>query len=398
MKKFVFLFNRNNTWKLLLMVLGAMILILTIVYSNFLAENLKEKEEKHVYLFKQALKEFIKQDVDSDYSADITFLQTIIESFPLPVIFEDESGILEGQNFNSEEQNNQTFLLKKKREFLASGEKPIEGMGYSHYIYWFNSPLLKYIKLFPYVQGLLVGLYIALGYVMFNSSRRAEQNRVWAGMAKETAHQLGTPISAIIGWIEVLKDIYKDNPDDLDVFEEMRKDVNRLELVADRFSKIGSEPVLVEMDIFEELDAVKDYFVRRSPSKVKFNFIRPDAVIKASINKHLFAWVMENLIRNALDALDGKGIISCRLYEMKGQVYIELADNGHGIHPGQFKSIFKPGYSTKKRGWGLGLSLVKRIVEEYHRGKIFVKSSKPFEETVFCIILPINKEVKRIMT
>lgn len=370
------------------MVMGAMILLLTILYSNFLAENLKEKEEKHVFLFKQALTEFIRQDVVSDYSADITFLQTIIESFPLPVIFEDESGMLEGQNFNPKDLESKAFLEQKKREFLASGEKPIEGTGYAQYIYWFNSPLLNYIKLFPYVQGLLVGLYIALGYVMFSSSRRSEQNRVWAGMAKETAHQLGTPISAIVGWIEVLKVTYSDNPSDLDIFEEMKKDVDRLELVAERFSKIGSEPILTEMDIFAELEEVKEYFIRRSPSRVKFDFFAPENRITASINKHLFAWVIENLIRNALDALDGAGTISCHIYEQKNQVFIELSDTGHGIPQSQFKTIFKPGYSTKKRGWGLGLSLVKRIVEEYHKGKIYVKSSKPYEETTFCIILP----------
>ena len=365
-----------------------MILLLTILYSNFLAENLKEKEEKHVFLFKQALKELIKQDVGQDYAADITFLQTIIESFPLPVIFEDESGHLDGQTFNAKDLENPAFLQRKKREFLDSGEKPIEGTGYAQYIYWFNSPLLNYIKLFPYVQGLLVGLYIALGYVMFSSSRRSEQNRVWAGMAKETAHQLGTPISAIVGWIEVLKDTYTDNPADLDIFEEMRKDVDRLELVAERFSKIGSEPILTEMDIFAELEEVRDYFIRRSPSKVGFDFKSPEHPVVANINKHLFAWVIENLVRNALDAMDGKGTITCRIYGQKNQVFIELSDTGHGIPQSQFKTIFKPGYSTKKRGWGLGLSLVKRIVEEYHKGKIYVKSSKPFEETTFCIILP----------
>ncbi len=382
------MFHKSNIGKLLLMVMGGMILLMTILYSNFLAENLKIKEEKHVFLFKQALKEFIRQDVGSDYSTDITFLQTIIESFPLPVIFEDESGMLEGQNFDAKDQENPIFLKKKKQEFLASGEKPIEGTGYAKYIYWFNSPLLGYIKLFPYVQGLLVGLYIALGYVMFNSSRRSEQNRVWAGMAKETAHQLGTPISAIIGWIEVLKDTYNENPNDLEIFEEMRKDVDRLELVAERFSKIGSEPVLTETDIYSELNQVKNYFVRRSPSRISFDFAKPDYLISAKINQHLFAWVIENLIRNALDAMDGKGKISCKLYEQKNQVFIELSDTGHGISQGQFKTIFKPGYSTKKRGWGLGLSLVKRIVEEYHKGKIFVKSSKPYEDTTFCIILP----------
>ncbi|MEY3422340.1 MAG: hypothetical protein RIR48_2647, partial [Bacteroidota bacterium] len=237
---------------------------------------------------------------------------------------------------------------------------------------------------------LLVSLYIALGYFLFSSSRRAEQNRVWAGMAKETAHQLGTPISAIIGWIEYLRDNYKDDPGKLEVVNELNKDVERLELVADRFSKIGSEPVLQEANIYDELVEVKEYLQRRAPRKIVFEFFRPEIAIFAMINKHLFAWVIENLVRNSLDAMDGKGRIWCQIYKQNNYVYIELSDTGHGIPSGKFKSIFNPGYSTKKRGWGLGLSLAKRIVEEYHKGKIFVKSSKPNEETTFCIVLPLT--------
>ncbi|MCZ2338830.1 MAG: HAMP domain-containing histidine kinase [Chitinophagales bacterium] len=353
-----------------------------------MANNLRIKEEKHVFLFRQALEEFIKQDVGPNYSADITFLQTIIDSFPLPVIFEDETGYLEGQNFSEVELNDPDFLKRKKQEFLASGEKPIIGTGYAQNIYWFNSPVLNYIKLFPYVQGLLVGLYILLGYVLFNSSRRSEQNRVWAGMAKETAHQLGTPISAIMGWIEILKENNSEDTANMEIIEELKNDVNRLELVAERFSKIGSEPVLTETNIYEELVKVKEYFQKRSPKKVQFNFIQPDQVIVGRINRHLFDWVIENLIRNSLDAMDGQGVIGCKLHQTGDNIYIELTDDGHGISAANFKSVFKPGYSTKKRGWGLGLSLAKRIIEQYHGGKIFVKSSKPNEETKFCIILP----------
>jgi signal transduction histidine kinase len=240
------------------------------------------------------------------------------------------------------------------------------------------------------VQGLLVGLYIALGYFLFSSSRRAEQNRVWAGMAKETAHQLGTPISAILGWIEYLKEAYADQREHLDVLNELTKDVDRLELVADRFSKIGSDPVLQQANIYNELTEVKEYLQRRSPRKVSFDFRPPGIEITAMINKHLFAWVIENLIRNSLDAMDGKGLISCKLYKQNNYVCIDISDTGQGIPANKFKSVFKPGYSTKKRGWGLGLSLAKRIIEDYHKGKIYVKASKPFEETTFAIILPIS--------
>ncbi len=384
------LFSSNNYWKFVLMVLGAAILAATIIYSNFLAEKLKKNEEKNIILYTEAIKGLIKLNDQETYDENYwEFINTVKDSFPLPVIYEDENGELEGLNFKKENLNNQEFLIKKRDEFLASGEVPISGKGYAKYIYCFNSPLLTYIKLFPVVQGLLVGLYIALGYFIFNSSRKAEQNRVWAGMAKETAHQLGTPISAILGWVEYLKDNYADQPDQLDVLNELTKDVDRLELVADRFSKIGSEPVLKPADIFIELYEVKEYLQRRASRKIVFNFKAPDAEIFAMINKHLFAWVIENLIRNSLDAMDGKGTISCKVFKQNNYVCIELSDTGHGIPSHKFKSVFRPGYSTKKRGWGLGLSLAKRIIEEYHKGKIYVKSSKPNEETIFAIILPL---------
>jgi len=384
------LFSSNNYWKLVLMVLGAAILASTIIYSNFLSEKLKLNEEKNIILYTEAIKGLVKLSDQEIYDENYwSFINTVIDSFPLPVIYEDENGILEGQNFNKKNLNNQDFLIKKRDEFLESGELPISGKGYATNIYCFNSPLLTYIKLFPVVQGLLVGLYIALGYFLFNSSRKAEQNRVWAGMAKETAHQLGTPISAILGWVEYLKDSYAEQPDQMDVLNELTKDVDRLELVADRFSKIGSKPVLKPADIFLELNEVKEYLQRRASRKIVFNFKAPDAEIYAMINKHLFAWVIENLIRNSLDAMDGKGTISCKVSKQNNYVCIELSDTGHGIASHKFKSVFRPGYSTKKRGWGLGLSLAKRIIEEYHKGKIYVKSSRPKEETTFAIILPL---------
>lgn len=373
------------------MILGAGILTATILYSNFLASKLRENEEKNIKIYIGALDEIIK---GSD-TKDVTFAQSVQESFPLPVIWEDESGLLEGFNFKDKENDNQKFLVKKKEEFLKSGKQPISGPagGYARYIYFFNSRLLDYIRLFPLVQGLLVSLYIALGYFLFSSSRRAEQNRVWAGMAKETAHQLGTPISAIIGWIEYLRENYKDDPAQLEIVNELNKDVDRLELVADRFSKIGSEPVLQDANIYNELVEVKEYLQRRAPKKVLFEFYPPEHEIRAMINKHLFAWVIENLVRNSLDAMDGKGRIWCHVSKQNNYVNIELSDSGHGIPSGKFKSIFNPGYSTKKRGWGLGLSLAKRIIEEYHKGKIFVKASKPNEETTFSIVLPLAPSI-----
>ena len=274
-------------------------------------------------------------------------------------------------------------------EFLSEGKEPKIGRDYFSKIYYFNTPLLKKIQLFPIAQISLVGLFIALGYFLFSSARTSEQNRIWAGMAKETAHQLGTPISAIIGWIENLKLISEDSPDKMEIVSELSNDVKRLELIADRFSKIGSTPELEIINLYEELDECKNYMMRRSPKRVKFHF--PDERSTAKyvlINKHLFDWVIENLIRNALDAMDREGKISATVYNENNYVCIDLSDTGKGMPASLKKKVFEPGFSTKQRGWGLGLSLSKRIIKDYHKGKIYVKSSKLNEGTTFTIKLP----------
>jgi signal transduction histidine kinase len=394
------LYKQSYIFKGVLLVTGAIILFITLFYSNYLANSLKENEEKNIYIFKEALQEMSSiqesmiqstnddnPDIEFDLNRDITLLDTIIRAFPLPIVFEDDNGFLEGQNFSESQNSDRKFLQKKRKEFIESGQQPLKGTGYASKIYYFNSPLSTRIKYFPLVQALLVGSFIAFGYFLFNASKRAEQNQVWAGMAKETAHQLGTPISAILGWVEYLREILKGQPDQEFIVDELKKDVDRLELVADRFSKIGSRPVLKKYSLHQELTEVKDYIQRRSPKKVIFEIIPPEHDPMVEINQHLFAWVVENLLRNSLDAMDNKGKITIEFGEEDEHVFIDISDTGHGISGQKFKSVFRPGYSTKKRGWGLGLSLAKRIIEEYHKGKIFVKSSKPFEKTTFTIKL-----------
>jgi len=263
-----------------------------------------------------------------------------------------------------------------------------EGLAAGYLIYPFESNLSKQIRFFPAAQFILLGFFIAFGYYLFNAARRGEQNRVWAGMAKETAHQLGTPISAIIAWIEYLKESNQERPDQLEVIGELRDDVYRLELIADRFSKIGASPELEKANIYKLLGDIETYMKRRSPRKVKFDFPDANQIKDVMVNQHLFSWVLENLIRNSLDALDGQGIISAQIDEHDRYINIEISDTGKGIPSSKFKEVFKPGFSTKKRGWGLGLSLAKRIIQEYHKGKIFVKSSKLNEGTTFTIQLP----------
>lgn len=386
------IYKQRSRWKIILAVVGCLILILTTLYSNYLAQNLKQNEEKNIYIFTETLKGLLDASVTAEYNEldkDITLQDSIVRSFPLPVIFEDESGYLDGQNWSAEENGDAAFLEKKKQDFIASGKEAIQGSGYIHKIYYFNSPMLEYIKYYPVVQFLLVGFFVLLGYFLFSTSRKAEQNRVWAGMAKETAHQLGTPITAIMAWLEHLKESDVDEYQ-LDIIGELKNDVRRLELVADRFSKIGSAPELKKINLYEEIDKCKRYMEKRAPKRVVFDF--PNHTIPpifVGINQHLFDWVIENLLRNSLDAMDGKGTISARVYMENNRAHVDISDTGKGIPASKHKTIFQPGFTTKTRGWGLGLSLAKRIIEDYHSGKIHVKSSKVDEGTTFTISLPI---------
>ena len=367
------------------MLIGVIILIVTIVYTNYLSKELAQSEEKNRELYLDATDMMI----NAQDERDLTFESQIQQRFSLPTIVEYSDGALEGNNWGGPRDTLNSFLESKKRDYLASGKAPIS-VPYGQKIYFFDSPLYTRIKFFPLVQVLLISIFIFLGYYSVTSSRRAEQNRVWAGMAKETAHQLGTPISAILAWIEFLKESNKGKDDQIEVINELSNDVNRLELIADRFSKIGSSPELVEANIYQELDEIRGYMQRRAPKRVKFDFPSLSNTPKiVYINRHLFSWVMENLMRNALDAMDADGLISAEVYVESGYTCVDLKDSGKGVPTSKFKTIFQPGFSTKKRGWGLGLSLAKRIIEEYHRGKIFVKSSKPNEGTVFAIKLPI---------
>lgn len=379
------IYTRKTRWKTGLIIAGVLILLVTLVYANFLANKLRVSEKKNAEIFALATEELFK---NQESTQDLTLADSIRSSYSLPIIVESETGELLGNNFGAEQNIDQDFLKSKVLDFKKTGQDPIEGFGYASRIYPFNSSLLTYIKFFPLVQALLVLLFISIGYYLFSISRRAEQNRVWAGMAKETAHQLGTPISAILAWIEHLKITAEDNPEQQEILQELIKDVDRLELVADRFSKIGSAPKLVEVDLYEQLIGILKYMHRRASRKIHFNYPSAIELAPVAINKHLFDWVIENLIRNSLDAMDAKGSISVQLKDEINYVCVEITDSGKGIAPGKLKTVFNPGFTTKKRGWGLGLSLAKRIIEEYHKGKIFVKSSKVGEGTTFAIKFP----------
>jgi signal transduction histidine kinase len=255
------------------------------------------------------------------------------------------------------------------------------------YLYYQDSFLIKELGWFPIIQLLVVSLFIILAYLGFSSARKAEQDQVWVGMSKETAHQLGTPTSSLLGWVDVLK--LKDENSELAI--ELEKDVQRLQVITDRFSKIGSKPELKEQTVLPVVEDIVDYLNRRTPKQVSFEINCNNCVdLKARLNKVLFQWVLENLCKNAVDAIKGEGKVSITIASKNNQIELDVNDTGKGLHRNKFKSIFEPGYTTKMRGWGLGLSLAKRIVEGYHQGKLFVKESEIGKGTTFRIVLPQN--------
>ena len=386
---------------------GIVIVVISLIYTNYLADQLKEEERKkaETYLFtiSKIFGDPENPDLAIQNDCDYTLHQKVVASnTTIPVIIVNDRGGIDfalnftdagSIDFNSQigdkMEGDKLYLMEELEKMQKAGIQPIEGTDQS--IWYKDSNLLTLIRYFPLIQMLLIIAFITFGYIGFSSARRAEQNQVWVGMAKETAHQLGTPITAIVGWIEHLKEIKKGDEDTEEVLVELTNDVNRLNLIADRFSKIGSKPALDPIDIYKEMDKCRAYMQRRAPRKVEFDFPGLDhPPVNVQINSHLFDWVIENLLRNSLDAMDGKGKISCEIHPEKTQVVINITDTGKGISSADIKNVFQPGFTTKKRGWGLGLSLAKRIVESYHSGKIFVKKSVINEGTTFTIKLPVS--------
>lgn len=381
--------SRKSRWKLYLALVGIVIVAITMFYTQYLSNQLAEEERRKVQTWVMAQETLNEIDEEEEDYCDYTLHLNIFQSNQsIPVIIVNERGGIDyAANFGPELDTNMVFLKKEVAEMMSEGFEPIEGFAYS--IYYKESIILQQLRFFPVIQLILIAAFVIFGYMGLNSARRAEQNRVWVGMAKETAHQLGTPISAIIAWIEHLKLQEDNNPETQEILVELRNDVNRLELIADRFSKIGSEPKMEAIDVYHELEKCRSYMQRRAPRKVDFLFpSKGHSPVFININPPLFDWVIENLLRNALDAMDGKGRISAKIVEEKNHINIDISDTGKGIPTTKFKTVFEPGFTTKKRGWGLGLSLAKRIIEQYHSGKIFVKRSIEGEGTTFSIKLP----------
>ncbi|MEP0861505.1 MAG: HAMP domain-containing histidine kinase [Ignavibacterium sp.] len=387
--------------KLILILIALAIAFGTLYYTNQLVSKLQEKERQIVELYAKGI-EYIANTDNPD--ADITFLfDNIIKPIDFPLILTDKN-----DNINLDSKSDfrnikldSTLSRKQQEEFLYEMMKEMDelhppiNITYADTliltrIHYGDSELIKQLQFYPYLQIAIAGLFILLGYIGFSYIKKSEQSNIWVGMAKETAHQFGTPISSLMGWLEMLKLNYNDPNKVLDIAEEISNDVEKLNKITIRFSKIGSKPDLKPKNLFEEVTKVTDYFNRRLPQTGKTVELQIDGNknLCAMINSDLFEWVIENLIKNALDAIEDKnGLIVINIIEGKKFAEVEVADNGKGIDLKRRKDVFRPGYSTKKRGWGLGLSLSKRIIEGYHGGKIFVKSSIPNEGTVFKILL-----------
>lgn len=383
------IYLKKRRWKLLLL-LGAIVIgVASLMYTNWLTEKLSEEERKKVILWAEATQRLASDDLSLE--TDISLIEMIIDdNSTIPLILVNEDGaILIDANIQYKENRRDTVLQKELRKMKAHNP-PIEVIisdTERQYFYYRESYLLRNLRRFPVVQLMVIFLFIAVAYLAFSASRSAEQNQVWVGMSKETAHQLGTPISSLMAWIELLR---LQNADET-IVSEFEKDIQRLEKITERFSKIGSKPELIPSDLCEVTSSTMEYLRKRSSGKVRYMFEADTSRDwYVPLNEALFSWVIENLCKNAIDAMNSEGVITISLSEKENDFVIDISDTGKGLPKSQFKAIFRPGYSTKKRGWGLGLSLAKRIVENYHKGKIFIKNSELKKGTTFRIVLHKN--------
>ncbi len=386
------IYSKKSRWKIYLAVAGIFIVLTSLLYTNQITSKLAEEEQKRMELF------FFAHEQFNLGISDFTLHNMVIQgNTTIPALMVVDDQIVEGGGYINFPKEDLDYLQRQLQQMRKSGPEPLVNEELGLKIYYKESNLLKQLRFYPVIQLFLIAAFILFGYMGFSSARRAEQNRVWVGMAKETAHQLGTPISAIVAWLEHLRLVKEGDEEVQEVVNELENDVSRLGLIADRFSKIGSEPELRATNVYEALDQCRAYMQRRASRKVNFDFPSLDLPpLTVFINTHLFNWVVENLLRNALDAMGGKGEITAAVYEEGDYINIDIRDTGKGIPGSKFKTVFEPGYTTKKRGWGLGLSLAKRIIQEYHSGRIFVKESTEGKGATFTIKLPRKNPKKSI--
>ncbi|HPE74953.1 MAG TPA: HAMP domain-containing sensor histidine kinase [Draconibacterium sp.] len=407
------IYQKRKRGKILLLVTAIIIGVASLLYTNWLTKKMEVEERNKVELWAEAtqrqndirivfrnekgeaitesgtvIPEIIikeNEELENKYLSFISMVSAQNTTIPI-IVVDSNNAIITNANINYKE-NRKDEVLKKELSKMKAQNEPIRidipGGDYQ-LLYYRESSILRNLRLYPLIQLFVIIVFILVAYFAFNATQRAEQNQVWVGMSKETAHQLGTPISSLMAWIEILK---LQNIDET-LIKEFEKDTERLERITERFSKIGSKPELFPTNLINTLSSTINYLKTRSSNKVVFktSFSEQD-IIETPLNAALFSWVIENLCKNAIDAMENNGIISINVHKKENQIVIDVTDTGKGVPKSQFKTIFQPGYSTKKRGWGLGLSLAKRIIENYHNGKIFIKWSEIGKGTTFRIIL-----------
>lgn len=373
----------------------------SLFYTGYLVKSIKKAERTRAEIWALSIKQITSSD-DNDF---LNYVFTVRDSLTVPAIIIDDKGdFITTKGLDSTKtyinipnapgmkpMSKRTYdpaYFKAVLKTMKAQHEPIrlKVFGANWYVYYEDSFVLTQLKVFPYIQLSVIAIFLLVAYTAFNTSRKSEQNQVWVGLAKETAHQLGTPISSLMAWVELMKE--KFNAEDDPLIAEMENDIKRLEIVADRFSKIGSKAVLEEYPVYEVIKDFIDYFKIRVSNKIHFELIG-NPYLRAGLNIPLFDWVLENLLKNAVNAIESTGNIKVEISgsKTKKQVYIDVTDTGKGIPRSKFDTVFQPGYTTRKRGWGLGLSLTKRIVENYHDGQIFVKDSELGKGTTFRIVL-----------
>jgi two-component system, sporulation sensor kinase D len=377
------LYELTRHLKLVFIVMAVAIILASTYFTNRLANSLAAEEQKKVEIWAEAT----HQSIIADENTDISFISSIIQgNTTIPVIMTDEkNNVISSLNIEEPKTNIQQFYKRKIDKFKAHRPAIMFKLDNTvQYLYYDDSLFLKQLYYFPYIQLGVIIVFLLVAFFAFSSTKKAEQNQVWVGLSKETAHQLGTPISSLLAWVDLLKMRHKDD----NLIGEMEKDVNRLGIIAERFSKIGSKPDLKMVSLNETLQNAVQYMINRSSQKVLIQCHFPsEEHVFIYLNVPLFEWVIENLCKNAIDAMDGIGRIDVYVTAKSEEIFIDVKDTGKGIDKAKFKVVFTPGFTTKKRGWGLGLSLAKRIIEEYHGGKIFVKQSEINSGTVFRIVL-----------
>lgn len=377
-------FNRTRTIKSALVIIAVLLGVASLVFSNYLVRDLEREEATRMEVWTEAMRTFN----NADEGADLSLVLTVIRgNNTIPVIvLDDKGGIDSYSNVRIHGTDTLGYLMHRAAAMREAGNiirMDMNEPGDYYDVCYDDSLMLKRLEAYPYIQFGVFALFLAVALFALLSMKRSEQNRVWVGLSKETAHQLGTPISSLMAWTEILRTTY---PEDT-LIPEMSNDVHRLEVIAERFSKIGSQPETTPENLGEALQRVVGYIGRRSSEHVTITLRLPERPITVRMCSPLFEWVIENLCKNAIDAMNGEGRITIHVAQTTEQAYIDIEDTGKGIHKSHFKTVFSPGFTTKRRGWGLGLSLAKRIIESYHKGRIYIKHSEIGKGTTFRIEL-----------